>query len=202
MAAKQAAAASVSTRAIFGMPAFWALVAMFTPMYFVATGFQYTIQPLAGDAGIGAETTAGIVSAMATAMIVGKVGFGWLMDRASHRWVFAAAALGMCGTVLLLNVVPAASLPTTIVAVGLFNGSILPMKGALVAAWFGASHYGRAVGLMSPLLMTSSAAPLVIAGLRESSRGYALPFSLLAIAVLPGVFVALWFAARRTSALA
>lgn len=195
--AAEGSPASVSMRDILATPAFWALLAMFTPMYFIATGFQYNIAPLAGDAGIDAARAARIVSFMSLVMLAGKVGFGWLMDRVDHRLVFAAAAGGMSATVLALGWAPAAALPAAIVLVGLFNGSILPVKGAMVAGWFGASHYGRAVGLMSPVLMSSSLASPLVAWLRESSGSYALPFAALAIAVLPGIGIAFWQGKRR-----
>ncbi len=187
----------VSMLAIVRMPAFWVLVVMFTPMYFLVTGFQYNIAPLAGDAGLDAAAAAMAVSTMAVAMIVGKLGFGWLMDRIEHRWVFALAAVGMAASLWLVTVVPPELLVAVVAALGLFIGGVLPIKGTMVAHTFGGSHYGRAVGLMSPLLMTSSLAPVLVGWLRDFTGSYGAVFLGLALAVLPGVVLAFWFAGRR-----
>jgi len=180
-------------RSIFGSSTFWLLVLMFLPIYFLMSGFQYNIAPYASDRGIPPTIAALMVSLMSAMMMLGKLIFGWLLDRFPHRLVFAFAASGVGISMCVLTTVPPSLIMPAVAMLAFFTSSVLPVKGALVSSQFGVEYYGRALGLMTPFLMgAASLGPVTVGWARDQFGSYDPVFFVLGLLVLPVVVLPFW----------
>lgn len=152
--------ASATTRGIFAQTNFWMVAIVLGILFSVYSALLTNLVPLARDHGHTAELAAMLMSAIAVCGMVGKLAFGVVADRVDLRLGLAAAILLVLAGLLLLM---ADSRYVTVFAasslLGFAAGGMLPVWASLVAVLFGATHYGRVMGLMSPVMM-----PIVMAG--------------------------------------
>lgn len=110
--------------------------------------------PYASDLGHDPQRAALLMSAYAGAGAIGRLWIGALADRVEKRlacWIVLAVIL-----VAWAALVAAPSYPTLLLAsigLGLSVGGIMPLWGALTGACFGRAMFGRAMGLMTPLML-------------------------------------------------
>ena len=120
--------------------------------------------PFAMDLGFSAERAAFLMSAYAGAGIFGRIAFGTLADRFDKRVVVGSAVLLLAaGWLGLLAASSYAWLLTTGLAMGFGVGGLMPLWGALTGACFGGETFGRAMGLMNPLMFPFNLAGAPIA---------------------------------------
>lgn len=159
-AAAAAGPDSATTRGIFAQSNFWMVAVVVGLLFSTYSAMMSNLVPLARDNGHAAELGALLMSAIAGCGMAGKLAFGVVADRIDLRLGLAAAiVLVVCSLVMLMA---AANYPTMLAAsclLGLAAGGMLPVWGSLMAVLFGAAHYGRVMGLMSPVMM-----PLILAG--------------------------------------
>ena len=109
--------------------------------------------PYAMDRGFSTERAAFLMSAYAGAGVAGRLVFGTLADRFDKRAVIASAVglLGLGWSGLIAS--PSFSLLlAACLAMGVGVGGLMPLWGALTGACFGRAAFGRAMGLMNPLM--------------------------------------------------
>jgi MFS family permease len=183
-----------SSRAAMRDPNFW-VIAMTVALNFCANGAILThIIPHATDVGYAPLRAASVLSAIAGVGVVGKVLFGWIVDRISKRAaLWLATGLQAVGVALILS---SASFPALVVAGGVFGlgmGGLVPLWGALVGAAFGRLAFGRVMGLMSPVMVPIQMLGSPFAGLMFDRTGsYTMAFAILAsVYVLAMVVLAL-----------
>ncbi len=90
---------------------------------------------------------------IAVSGLLGKLLFGVAADMLNHKLALWAAQLLVTAGFVVLALEP--SYPLIVLAcvsIGLAAGGMLPVWGALVANIFGLQSYGRAFGLMGPLI--------------------------------------------------
>lgn len=111
------------------------------------------ITPYATNLGRSTEQASALIMAVAVSGFIGKLLFGLAADRLSLRTaLWAAQALVITGF-LTLALEPRYSLMLlATVSLGLAAGGMLPVWGAMMARAFGLTSYGRAMGLMGPLI--------------------------------------------------
>jgi MFS family permease len=153
-------AADWSNARLLRSPTFW-FITLSVGLVFGSTGlFVLHFVPFATDQGIAPAHAAWIQSTYAASAIAGKYLFGRIADRIALRSAFVAAVAlqTLAWSGLLLE--PSVPLLLAIgVSMGLSSGGRLPVWGAMVAAAFGARSFGRAMGLMGPVML-----PLAFAG--------------------------------------
>ncbi len=110
--------------------------------------------------------------------MLGKVVFGWIVDRLDPRLALLAAIgsqfLGQLG-MLAADGYLAFALGATVFGFGM--GGIVPLHGAIAGIAFGRENFGRVMGLMRPAMMPLQVSGLPFAGWIFDTRGdYTLAF--------------------------
>jgi len=121
--------------------------------------------------------------------MLGKLGFGSLADRIPLKVAFVAAIGATAGAIATLLVEPdfwgmvaAASL------LGVATGGLLPVWNTLVPRLFGVANFGRAMGLMGPVIaVTTMVVYPIVGNVRDATGSYVAVFqgdlAVLALAV-------------------
>lgn len=136
---------------------FW-VIAIAVALNFCGNGAILThMIPHATDLGFTAADAALILSVAAGVGALGKLVFGWIADHADLRFaMWLATGLQTVSLLLLLALLDTSSYAALMFAVGVFGlgmGGIVPLWGSLVGAAFGRRNFGRAMGLMSPVML-------------------------------------------------
>lgn len=146
--------AASSTAEILRRPDFWLVALVVGVLMSVYSALLSNLAPLAIGRAASAETAAYLISTVAVFGMFGKLLFGMLADRIDLR-AGLGVALGLIILTLVL-LIHGSSHPMLFVAsavLGLAAGGMLPVWGALMAILFGATNYGRVMGLMNPVMM-------------------------------------------------
>jgi MFS family permease len=182
-----------SARGAFADPNFW-VMALAVALNFCANGAMLThVIPHATDVGFDPLSASYVLSTMAGCGVIGKLGFGWLVDQISKRAAFwLASGLQAVGTAGVIASESYSALIGSAAVFGLGMGGLVPLWGALLGAAFGRAAFGRVMGLMSPVMIPIQSAGIPFAGLvfdRTGSYGFAF-----------AVFVGLYLASIATLA--
>ena len=192
--APTAGQASATTRGIFAQPNFWMVAIVLGLLFSIYSAMMSNLVPLARDHGHPSELAALLMSAVAGCGMVGKLVFGVVADRIDLRLGFAAAILLVLASLLLLMV--DARYPTLFAAsslLGFAAGGMLPVWGSLMAILFGATHYGRVMGLLNPVMMPVVMLGAPFAGWCRDQSGSYLP----ALVTFTGLLLLALFALSR-----
>ena len=112
------------------------------------------IIPHATDIGFEPLAAAWVLSCIAGFGVVGKVLFGWAVDRIDKRMaLWCATGLQGLGVALILNAEQYPLLLLSGAVYGLGMGGMVPLSGALIGAAFGRERVGRAIGAMNPVML-------------------------------------------------
>ena len=85
---------------------------------------------------------------------IGKLLFGYAADKVSLKLALSVTQLAVIAGLLLLAAGPSYwVICIALGTLGLSTGGMLPVWGALLAAIFGTTNYGRVMGLMMPLIV-------------------------------------------------
>jgi MFS family permease len=149
--------AALSTRAIMTDPAFWLIFAMVAVVTSGMKGMVTNLAPLAVDQGISPTAAAYLVSIYAGCSLVAKLVFATVADRINLRYLAIASLLGFAAGMLVLT---QAQLGYLLIAggvgiVGLFGGLMVPLESMLGARVFGRDVVGRAIGLLSMVMLVA-----------------------------------------------
>ena len=141
--------------------------------------------PYFEDLGIDGGMQARLLVSLAVAGAIGKYLFGVLADRIALKLGLWAAIALTATALLIFSVEP--RLPVVFcggIVMGLATGGIMPVWGAMVGAIFGVASFGRAMGLMTPVIALFVTPGFALAGaIRDATGSYVLAFQLF-IAVL------------------
>jgi MFS family permease len=177
---------------------FWALALCFSLSFSALSAILTHLVPFADDIGIAGYRAAWLVSAAAGTGVLGKLAFGWLVDRADPRVaVWCSLGTQMLGLLLLMQQPGYAGLAAAAAVFGFGMGGVIPLQGAVVAAAFGGLSFGKAMGLLRPVAVPVQALGIPLAGwIHDATGSYALAFRILvcfyalAIAFAAGLRVA------------
>ncbi|KAA1193280.1 MFS transporter [Pseudohalioglobus sediminis] len=152
-AATGAADQDMGMGAILRIPAFWYIGLSLGLLFSAYTSVLSNLTPYAIDLGSSKEQASTLIMAVAITGFIGKILFGLAADKLSLRSALWLAQALVAGAFLLLA--QASSHPLMLLGasiLGLAAGGMLPVWGALMAQVFGLLSYGRAMGLMGPLI--------------------------------------------------
>jgi MFS family permease len=117
------------------------------------------------DQGVPPHFASWVLGATAAVGVVGKLGFGTLIDRFDQRRVilfcFALQALGV--SLLFLKISPAL-LVVYVLLYGYAMGGNATLQATIVGERFGRAHYGAIAGRMSPVIVTLQALGVPLLG--------------------------------------
>lgn len=165
---------------------FWLIAIVMGCLLAVYTGVVSNLMPFALDSGASGERGALLLSLMAFCGIIGKLVFGAVADRIDLRVALAAALVLVClGLSSYVMASGYAGLALGSVLLGLAAGGGLPVWAALIGHVFGPDNYGRAMGLMSPVITVFNLlAPPLAGRIHDITGGYQLAFALFTGALL------------------
>jgi MFS family permease len=155
-------------------PSFWLLAGAFG---LTMTGLSSLLLNQIGilvDRGMPATQASWVLGATAAMGVVGKLGFGALLDRFDQRRVAAACfALQAAGVLLLWTTHSPPALVCYVILYGYAMGGNATLQASLVAETFGRLHYGAIYGRLTPFVMLAQAAGIPAMGyLRDRTGSY------------------------------
>lgn len=177
----------LSVRAILTDPAFWLIVMMVAVVTSGMKGMVTNLAPMAIDQGVKPAAAALLLSAYSTCALLAKLLFAGIADRINLRYLAVTSLAGFAAGMLVLTQAQLGYglIATGVGLVGLFGGLMVPLESMLGARVFGRQAVGRAVGLLSMVLLVALMAtpPLfgLIFDLTGSYRGIYYTFGGLAI---------------------
>lgn len=132
---------------------FWWLAASLGLLFSTYTAILSNMTPYATQLGHVEQSASKLIMIVAVSGLVGKLLFGVAADMLNHKLALWAAQLLLAVGFTLLALEPSYLLiVVACVSLGLAAGGMLPVWGALVADIFGLQSYGRAFGLMGPII--------------------------------------------------
>jgi len=193
---EEASRESVSPLRILFDPAFWMIAGTVAVVTSGMKGMITNLAPLVGDSGIDVSRAATLISVYAACSFMAKLCFAALSDKLGPR-ILMFFSLG--GFSLGLACLTQASMGYGVIALGvgltgLFGGLMVPMESYLVPKVFGQRIVGRAMGLLSGVILLALLATPPLFGLifdiTGSYIGIFWTFSgmgILAIMLVPGI---------------
>lgn len=148
-----AASADLDMRGILRSPAFWYLGLALGLLFSAYSAVLSNISPYAINLGSSKEQASALIMAVAVSGFIGKILFGMAADRFSLKAALWSAQGLVATAFLVLAQEPGHAvmlLGTSIL--GLAAGGMLPVWGAMMAQLFGLASYGRAMGMMGPII--------------------------------------------------
>ncbi len=181
-AAGTAVDAELTMKEIAANPRFWYIGLSLGLLFSAYTAVLANLSPYATTLGESPERASSLIMVVAIAGFTGKLLFGLAADKSGLKASLWTAQLLVVLGFLTLAMEP--SYPFMLLAsalVGLAAGGMLPVWGAMMAQAFGLASYGRAMGLMGPLitLCVMPAFPLV-GRLYDLTGSYVTSLNLLA----------------------
>ncbi|MCB1704034.1 MAG: MFS transporter [Halioglobus sp.] len=161
-------AAQLALKDILRNPNFWWLSLSLGLLFSSYSATLSNITPYATQLGHLEESASGLIMIIAVSGLVGKLLFGAAADMLNHKlalWI--AQSLLATGFAALALEPPYALIVMGCISIGLAAGGMLPVWGALTADLFGLQSYGRAFGLMAPIITV-----LVMVGFPLAGRLY------------------------------
>jgi len=158
----------------FRQPSFWLLAAAFGLTMTGLSSLLLNQVAILVDRGMPATRAAWVLGATAAMGVVGKLGFGALLDRFDQRRVAAGCfVLQALGVLLLWQTRSAPALVCYVILYGYAMGGNATLQASLVAEAFGRMHYGAIFGRLMPLVMLSQATGIPLMGyLRDRTGSY------------------------------
>lgn len=146
------------------------------------------------ERGMPATHASWVLGATAAMGVVGKLGFGALLDRFDQRRVAAAClVLQAAGVLLLWSATSAPALACYVVLYGYAMGGNATLQASLVAEAFGRLHYGAVFGRLIPFVTMAQAIGIPLMGWARDQRG---SWDLGLGAVVVSSLVAVWLVLR------
>jgi MFS family permease len=162
----------LANRDILGSRSYWLMGICFGLLFMGYTALLGNLGLYVKGQGLDASVSRTLISLVAFFGFVGKIALGAASDSIGLRtglWT----SLGLAGVgIALFSVEP--DYPALVVAsslLGLAAGGMLPVWGGMIAAAFGTENFGRAMGLISPLIALLVMPGFMIAGWSEDTTG-------------------------------
>jgi MFS family permease len=177
---------SVTVREALRDRNFWLIAAAFALTVMGLSAILLHQIPLLIDLGVSASQASLALAATAGVGVVGKLGFGALLDRFDQRRVIVGCFLLQAAGLLLL---PFAGVPAMLVlyvlVYGYAMGGNATLQATILGECFGRLHYGAIAGRMSPIIVLSQAAAVPIVGwLRDRTGTYLPSIALIVVTTL------------------
>jgi MFS family permease len=137
-----------------------------------SAGVLTQLDPLLAQNNVAAPAL--LIALFAVAVLVGRVGIGWLFDSFDARLVAALFTLaGVLGCILLTTGMPLAAVVLAVALVGFLQGMETDIIGYFVARHFDRSQFGMVFGLLFTISMIGMGVGVVGFGkLYDATRSY------------------------------
>ena len=157
-------------------PNFWLITVAFALTVMGLSATLLHLITFLRDRGFSGAYASWALGATAGVGVVGKLGFGALLDRFEQRrvimWCFALQALGV---VLLAVTTGWVTLALFVLIYGFAMGGNATLQATILGECFGRLHYGAIAGRMNPFIVLIQALAIPLAGAARDSTGSYLP---------------------------
>jgi MFS family permease len=161
-----------STSEILRSPNFWLIALPFALVFSALSAILVHLAPHAEDLGFGGYQPGWVLSACAGAGVLGKIFFGWLIDRGDPRFaVLTSFTTQILGLALIMNASTYAALLAGGIVFGLGMGGVVPLQGAVSSKAFGRFSFGSVMGLMRPVQVPMHAVGIPLAAWIHDTTG-------------------------------
>ena len=165
---------SVTPRDAVRDPNFWLIAGAFSLTVMGLSAVLLHQMPLLIDMGVTPAQAALALGATAGVGVVGKLGFGALLERVEQRRVIVGCFLAQAAGLLLL---PFAHVPAVLVlyvlVYGYAMGGNATLQATVLGECFGRRHYGAIAGRMGPIIVFAQAVAVPLVGwLRDRTGSY------------------------------
>lgn len=175
---------------------FQTIIFTFFPLMFAFSAIQMNIGSYAQDINLTQQDAAFLVAQFSLFALIGRIGFGKLVDKYNHcllYWVIAGGLmLSLAVIISAASFSGAASrdlLRVGIGMLGLISSGYVPLNSIVIANKFGTRAFGQVTGLANTFLGFGTAGSFVAASLRDASGSYPFAFTLFLLLVLPGTWL-------------
>jgi MFS family permease len=160
------------TSEILRSPNFWLIALPFGLVFSALSAILVHLPPHAEGLGFGGYQPGFVLSAGAGAGVLGKVFFGWLVDRGDPRVaVLASFTNQIVGLALIMNASTYAALLAGGGVFGFGMGGVVPLQGAIIGKAFGRFSFGSVMGLMRPVQVPMHAMGIPLAAWIHDTTG-------------------------------
>jgi MFS family permease len=177
---------SLPWRDIWHSPTFWVLICIFSLTGASVHGVVLHLSAILTDGGVTAERAAMATSLVGAAVIVGRLGSGYLLDRFFAPRVtilfysFTAVGIAMLCTGIHGNLALVASF-----LAGLGMGAEVESMGYMMSRYFGLTAFGTAYGFAFGAYMVSGSAGVLLMGAGyDRFHSYTVPLAGLLVAMV------------------
>ena len=135
---------------------FWIITSAFFCQSLVLSGVLTHIMPYLSSIGIDRTSSGLVAGALPLSTVIGRVGFGWLMDRVEKRKLVAISfALNSLGVLILAIISPGQNLLIIlfIILFGVGWGGSVVMFAGLMNSYFGIKRLGTIIGFAGVFTM-------------------------------------------------
>jgi OFA family oxalate/formate antiporter-like MFS transporter len=182
---------SFTARAAMRTRAFWLLAVVLLFQSFGQSAVMVHIVPYLESVKIPTELAALGVTGLTLCSLIGRVGFGFLGDFASKRYLLTIALVLQAIGLFIFSFVGMAQAWLMVPFLLTFApgyGGTLPVRPALQADYFGVKSFGMIMGLMSLIGSVGGLVSPVIAGwIFDTTGNYQFAWRLFAIVTVPAV---------------
>jgi MFS transporter, OFA family, oxalate/formate antiporter len=181
---------SVTPRDAVRDPNFWLIAGAFSLTVMGLSAILLHQMPLLMDVGVSPAHAALALGATAGVGVVGKLGFGALLERVEQRRVIVGCFLAQAAGLLLL---PFARMPVLlglyVVVYGYAMGGNATLQATVLGECFGRRHYAAIAGRMGPIIVLSQAIAVPLVGwLRDRTGSYMPAIAVIELMTLGAAF--------------
>ncbi|MFK7730129.1 MAG: MFS transporter [Pseudomonadales bacterium] len=182
---------ALTTKDILSNSSYWLIGIPLSLLFCVYTSILSNITPYATALGNSTEQAGQLITVIAIGGIVGKIAFGFAADKINLKvGLWLAIALVIAGFMLLATEPNYALMLVAAALLGLAAGGQLPVWGAMMAKAFGLVSYGRAMGLMSPLISLIVMPGFIISGkLVDMTGNYVLLLNVFCVVLVVAAII-------------
>jgi MFS family permease len=171
-------------------PNFWLIAGAFSLTVMGLSAVLLHQMPLLMDVGVSPAHAALALGATAGVGVIGKLGFGALLERVEQRRVIVGCFLAQALGLLLL---PFARVPALLVLYVLIYGYSMggnaTLQATVLGECFGRRHYGAIAGRLGPIIVMSQAIAVPLVGwLRDRTGSYMPAIAFIEVATLAAAF--------------
>ncbi|MFC2051909.1 MFS transporter [Chloroflexota bacterium] len=184
-------ATGFTTRAALKTRAFWLLSLVFFFQHIGTSAVSVHIVPYLESVKIPTAVAATAVTSMTLLSLIGRVGFGWLGDFVSKRYLIAIALTLQTIGLFIFSWIDVDRTWLIVLSLLIYApgyGGTIPLRPGLQADYFGTRSFGTIMGLMSCLGMVAGMTSPILAGWVFDVMGsYNLAWRVFAFATIPAV---------------
>lgn len=129
-------------RAALATRTFWTIVIGFSATAVACSALLVHLVPMLRDSGMDGAQAARIAALVGVGVIIGRIGIGWLIDRAFAPYVAAAIFLVTAGGCVMLATNGVSMAPLAAFLIGFSLGAEVDLIAFLTSRYFGLRHYG------------------------------------------------------------